>query len=154
MNPARVRTAHRALLGDLDPAHDLLSDAVADLRLLGPGQPVAGWPHIIVVSGADDLHELRTVVETATGTGTWPASPDGDALTEAGYRCAGQAAGTVPVARSAALSGLLLAMENVIDDRSAWRTWRTAVDTLGPALGAVEQLTVQAERWERRGPAA
>lgn len=160
---ARVRAALELVLGEMDPARDLLvtpaagltaaaadlTGPAADLRLLGSETTAAAWPPIIVVSGLDDLAELRTVVERSTGVGTWPKPPSPEALSAAGYRATGWVDDSVPVGRPAAMAGLLLAMKGLIEDRSPWRTWRTAVDTLAPALRAVDRLTVQAERWER-----
>ena len=107
-------------------------DAV-DLRPGGPAPARASAT--LIVSGPDDLKELRAIVETATGVGSWPRSPaaPGEVRTA-----------TMPLVRPGAALGLLLAMEGLIDDRSPWRTWRTAVDTLAPAVGALDTLTIEA----------
>ena len=40
--------------------------------LVDPDAPVG---RSLVLSGPDDLREVRAVVEAATGTGTWPTGP-------------------------------------------------------------------------------
>ena len=133
----RARRAYRSLLGDGDPAVDAIERLGAvDLRPGGPApRPDGGPARVIVVSGPADLVELREIVETATGVGTWPAP----ALIPGEVRTA-----QLPVEREAPLLGLLLAMEGLIDDRSPWRTWRTAVDTLAARVRELESITVEA----------
>ena len=87
------------------------------------------------MSGPNDLQELRRVVETALGVGTWPTAGVGPGEIRAV---------TVALDRPSAALGLLIAMEGVIDDRSPWRTWRTAIENLAPAVASIGRLTIEA----------
>ncbi len=55
---------------------------------------------------------------------------------------------------AAPLLGLLMAMEGLIEDRSPWRTWRTAVDTLAARVEKLRTITVEAVIIERGGRGA
>ncbi len=128
----RARRAYLAVLGDHDPAVPQLVAGALDLRL---GYEPDEWDRerTIIVSGPEDFAELREVVETATGVGTWPrcVGPTGTAI-----------AAQIAIERSAPLSGLLLAMEDLIDRRSPWGRWRTMVDTMGPRVARIDEITV------------
>lgn len=133
----RARRAYRALLSDCDPAATVVErlDAL-DLRPGGDASaPDDGPPRAVVVSGPADLRELREIIETATGIGTWPTPPGG----EGEIRTA-----QIEIQRPAPLLALLLAMDGLIEDRSPWRTWRTAVDTVAGRVGGLRVVTVEA----------
>jgi hypothetical protein len=133
----RARRAYLALLGGRDPAAAVVAATGAvDLRPGGlASQTDATTTQTIVVSGPADLIELREIVETATGVGTWPAN-------EADR---GEVRSSVlEVEGAAPLLGLLMAMEGLIEDRSPWRTWRTAVDTLAARVEKLRTITVEA----------
>lgn len=123
--------------------HDPAADAVAaesavDLRPR-PDAPLdaAG---LVVVSGPGDLAELRTIAEQSLGVGTWPSAVDvGGEVGPATLRST-----HLSVERPAAVLGLLIAMEGMIEDRSPWRTWRTAVEMLAPAIADLDTLTIEA----------
>jgi len=94
-----------------------------------------------VVSGPDDLIELRQVVERMTGPNTWPvlAAPDGFEVLES-HVCV---VGIRPSARGLAL---VMSMNALVVDRSgAWRTWKTVVDSIGSVLPTGFELTLQAQ---------
>lgn len=90
----------------------------------------------MVVSGPADLVELRAVVESITGTGTWPPPPSG----VGDVRRA-----TVRLDRPARALAVVHALDGLIEDRSGmWRTWKTVVELVGARLGEIETLTVEA----------
>jgi hypothetical protein len=111
----RARRAYRSLIAEVDPAASAIHELGAvDLR---PGGAPADLDGPRVLSGPDDLSELRTVVESVTGWGTWPTP---------------------------ALA-LVHAMGGLIDDRTGmWRTWKTTVELVAGALASVESLTIEA----------
>ena len=124
-----------ALLGADDPATRLIADGALDLRLgHDPSEIDSVDPaRRLVVSGADDLVELRAVVESAIGVGSWPAPPPAD----------GQpVVAVVESPRPAAMLGLLIAMDGLIETRSPWGRWRTVVDTLAARVRAIDTITV------------
>jgi hypothetical protein len=127
----RARRAYVALLADRDPASSLLAAGAADCRL-GFAGTIPDAPTVLV-SGPDDLRELREIVESALGVGTWPARacPDGAAITA-----------RVEIDRPAAVLGLLIAMEGLIEARSPWGRWRSVVDTMAARLARLETLTI------------
>ncbi len=130
----RARRAYLAVLGDADPAASLLAADVVDLRL-GFGAPLdaeTAAPRALV-SGPDDLAELRDIVESALGVGTWPrpVPVDGEPVRA-----------RVEVAQPAALLALLMTMEDLIERRSPWGKWRTAVDTMAGRVGGIRALTI------------
>jgi len=130
----RARRAYLAVLGDADPAAALLAADMIDLRLGFSGALDAETAaHRALVSGPDDLAELRDVVESALGIGTWPR-----ALPIDGERIGGR----IEIGRPAALLGLLLTMEGLIERRSPWGKWRTAVDTMAGRVGGIRELTI------------
>ena len=93
----------------------------------------------MLLAGPDDLIELRRVVERALGVETWP-----------GHRADGRIdpattwTATIPLRHPGPALALLLSMEGLIEDRSPWRRWRTAVETIAPEVTALDTLTVQA----------
>jgi hypothetical protein len=136
----RARRAYRALIAEVDPAASAISESGAvDLRPGGAPVPVGG-SHVL--SGPDDLIELRTVVEHVTGPGTWPSSrATGDVLRA-----------TLPLERPAPALALAHAMEGLIDDRTGmWRTWKTTVESVAAALAQIDSLTVEAIVVDDRG---
>ena len=92
-----------------------------------------------MISGPDDLRELRAVVEAITGAGTWPFAaseppPTGLRLTS-----------TVELDRLGSVLGFVAALEGRIEDRTgAWRTWRTVVDSVAAVLPTPFGLTIDA----------
>ena len=92
-----------------------------------------------MVSGPEDLRELRTAVEAITGTGTWPFAstgpiPDGLRLTS-----------TIELDHLRSVLHFVAALEGCIEDRTgAWRTWRTVVDSVAKALRTPFRLTIDA----------
>ncbi|MEM7142557.1 MAG: hypothetical protein AAF548_16160 [Actinomycetota bacterium] len=128
----RARRCYRDLLGDDDPVAGLVLAGALDLR--------PGFVHAecdpsrqMVLPAEGDLGELRAVVEAATGVGTWPSPSDGPGDR---HRVG------VAVARPAALLGLLLAMDGLIERRSPWGKWRTMVDTMAARVAEIEHLTM------------
>ena len=141
----RARRAYRTLIGDHDPAAAAIAEGGAiDLRPGGPlPAPDTGLSRLVVVSGPADLVELREIVETATGVGTWPTAAQGNAaLTAMGSGALHTA--RLEIERPAALLGLLLAMDGLIEDRSPWGTWRTVVDTLAGRVHELRAVTIEA----------
>jgi hypothetical protein len=132
----RARLAYRAFIGDRDPVADLVRLGAVDLRPGGVATVHEGdGERTIVVSGPQDLAELREIVEAAIGVGTWPvaAGTPGEIRTV-----------HLDVEGSGPLSGLLLAMEGLIDDRSPWRRWRSAVDTIAARIATLSSITIEA----------
>jgi hypothetical protein len=121
-----------ALLGDDDPAAAILAAGAVDLRL-GHDDRAVGLDRATVVSAPDDLQELRAIVESATGVGTWPTPDgvDGDPIRA-----------RIELAAPAAALGLLLSMEDLIERRSPWGRWRTTVDTMAARVVALDAVTV------------
>lgn len=119
----------------------LFAAGASDLRL--GHDPATPWPDgAVVLSGPDDLAELRDVVETVTGVGSWPRPPEVDGATVVRAR--------VAIHRPAALLGLLLAMEGLIERRSPWGRWRTTVDTLAARVATIDSIGVDLRLVERR----
>jgi hypothetical protein len=137
----RARLAYQALVRADDPAGSLLSaDDVVDLR---PRADLSGWCRpsgcrSVIVAGPDDLAELRQVVERSLGVGTWPRSRSGPEL------AATTRTATILLPSAGPALSLLMAMEGLIEDRSPWRRWRTAVETIASEVEALESLTAQA----------
>jgi hypothetical protein len=133
----RARRAYRALIGENDPAADVLGlTGAVDLRP-GVRRPDSDDPirRVVVLAGPGDLIELREIVEAATGVGTWPSGPS----------VAGEIRrGRLEITRPSSLLGLLVAMEGVIDDRSPWRTWRSAVDIVAARVREIGALSLEA----------
>lgn len=131
----RARLAYRDLLGDADPAAGVLvGNDVVDLRPEGLGE--RRLDPVTVVSGPGDLLELRTVVESITGVGTWPAPPPVDGAV---LRASIVLDRPVPAVR------LVAALEGLIIDRGAmWRTWRTTMELVAARLAEVPRLSVEA----------
>ncbi len=125
-DPARVDVAGGAV--DLRPGWDV--DEPGDLRVEGASA---------VVSGPDDLTELRQVVERMTGPGSWPVCgvPDGFVVVETRRV-------VITLSRPGPMLRLVMSMDDLVDDRSrAWRTWKTVVESVGAALGPMFDLTVE-----------
>ena len=128
----RARRAYVALLGDEDPAAVMLAAGVVDLRL-GYEDGAVGLDRAALVSAPDDLHELREIVESATGPGTWPTP---------GVAAGEQIQARIELPTPAAALGLLLSMEDLIERRSPWGRWRTTVDTMAARVGELDAVTV------------
>lgn len=128
----RARRAYVGLLGADDPAASFLADGALDLRL-GHDAASLDPARRLVVSGPDDLVELRTIVESAIGVGSWPAPAraDGEPVVA-----------VVGSPRPAAMLGLLMAMDGLIETRSPWGRWRTVVDTMAARVAAIDTITV------------
>jgi len=137
----RARRAYLAVLGDADPAAALLATDAVDLRL-GYDDADVDPTRRLVVSGPDDLRELRTVVDAVIGPGAWPAPvADGGAPIRA----------RLGPGRGPAMLGLLMAMEGLIERRSPWGGWRTVVDTVAARVVTIEEVTVEFRVIEPRG---
>jgi len=139
---ASVQRAYVQLIGAADPVGPLVAEfGAVDLR---PRTSLGGLTSIdmprgpVVVSGVDDLIELRTVVERVTGPGSWFAHG------------AAELGGTsrrdrLDLARPAQAMGLVIALEGFIrDNGGAWRTWKTAVETIAAGVAELESLTLEA----------
>lgn len=75
------------------------------------------------------------VVERALGVGSWPVPEQRDG----GLRSA-----ELDLAGPGGLLALLVSLEGLIEIRSPWRTWRTVVDGLAPAVAELDTVTVEA----------
>ncbi|MEQ8841302.1 MAG: hypothetical protein RIB98_09995 [Acidimicrobiales bacterium] len=135
----RARRAYVAMLGDADPAAALVAAGALDLRL-GHDSHVPGShvfeiqePRVRIFSAPDDLRELREIVETATGVGTWPAAApvSGEPIER-----------RIELFSAAPLLALLVAMDGLIERRSPWGRWRTMVDTMASRVGELDAVTV------------
>lgn len=117
-----------------DPAAAVVAAGALDLR---PGHLAAEWDpaRVVVCSGDDDLRELRAIVEGAVGIGCWPTSP-----VAADVGAGEELRGRVAIERPAALLGLLVAMDGLIERRSPWGRWRTMVDTMAARVTALDSL--------------
>lgn len=141
-----MRDAYRRLLGDADPARAHLEGAV-DLRPSGTqdsasdrGAVPRAIPAKILISGPDDLQELRAVLEDITGSCTWPFAP-GDPDAPGTLRLTD----TVVAESRAAVLTFVAALGDQMDDRAgAWRTWRTVVESVDAALSPDLRLTFDA----------
>ena len=129
------------LIGVADPVGSLIAEfAATDLRPcaslleVSPDQLPAGP---VVLSGPNDLVELRAVVERVTGPGSW--------FVHRGTEVAGTVRrGSLDVARLAQIMGLVTALEGLISDNGgAWRTWKTTVETIAAGVGDLERLTLE-----------
>lgn len=130
-----IAIAYRALVGENDPARPYLGRA-RDLRPSGRSRD---GTEPIVVSGPDDLRELREAMEAITGAGTWPF----DNRLPAEYDT--RLTRTIVLPSQASLLGFVDALQGVVVDRAAaWRTWRTVVESVAAALGPPINLTVDA----------
>ena len=128
----RARRAYLALLGPDDPAAALVAAGALDLRL-GYDPDDADPARRLVVSGPDDLKELREIVERAVGPGAWPPLPP----------VAGVPIGTrLGPGRGPAMLALLMAMDGLVERRSPWGGWRTVVDTVASRVAALDGVTV------------
>ena len=139
---ARVHRAYVQLIGTADPVGPLVAEfGAVDLRPRTSLREVASIDiptGPVVVSGANDLIELRTVVERVTGPGSWFAH--GEAALEGTPR-----RGRLDLARPAQAMGLVLALEGFIHDNGgAWRTWRTAVEAIAAGVAELDSLTLEA----------
>ncbi len=134
----RVRWAYRELLGDADPAGPLVAEfGAVDLR---PGPPRIPDPchGPVVISGPDDLHELRDAVERVTGAATWPLRTSIDLD---GTLCRSR----IAVARPAAPMAFVACLESMLVDRAqAWRTFKTAREVIASAVANLSYITTQA----------
>lgn len=136
-------------MADADPAAADLREGIIDLR---PGWDEGELDRVVepeatfLVSGADDLIELRRVVERMTGVATWPSCDIGE-----GFVAVESRRTIIELPRPAAALGLVMAMSDLIEDRSrAWRTWPTVVESVGLALGSTSTLTVETQVIRRR----
>jgi hypothetical protein len=129
----RARRAYVDLLGDDDPARAALAEGAVDLRLgFDSTTPEPATPYLI--SGFHDLAELREIVESAIGIGTWPISADSEGeLIRA----------RIEVDRPAAVLGLLLSMEDLIERRSPWGRWRSVVETMAARVEKLDVITTE-----------
>jgi len=133
----RARLAYRHLLGGADPVADLLAggDAV-DLRPAGIETIGETAGELVVVSGPDDLLELRAIVESIAGTGTWPVPPPPSGETRRG---------SVELASPGPALRLVAALEGLVDDRGGmWRTWKTTTELVAARAARLRRLTVEA----------
>jgi hypothetical protein len=121
-----------ALLGDDDPAAVLLAAGAIDLRL-GYDEGAFEPGRRTLMSASDDLHELREIVESATGVGTWPTP-----VPTPGRPIRAR----IDLAAPAPALGLLLAMDDLIERRSPWGRWRTMVDTMAARVAELDAVTV------------
>ena len=127
----RARRAYVALLGDDDPGAAMIAAGAVDRRLGHDGE--RALDRAALVSAPDDLHELREIVESATGVGTWPTPDgvDGDPIRA-----------RIELTAPAAALGLLLCMEDLIERRSPWGRWRTVVETIAARVAELDAVTV------------
>jgi len=139
---ASVQRAYVQLIGSADPVGPLVAEfGAVDLR---PRISLGGLASIdiptgpVVVSGVDDLIELRTVVERVTGPGSWFA--------HGGVEVGGTSRrGRLDLARPAQAMGLVIALEGLIHDNGgAWRTWKTAVEAIAAGVAELDSLTLEA----------
>ncbi len=137
----RVRRAYLDLIDEADPVDPAL---VADALDLRPGfieaeiHAVAAAGGTALISGPDDLLEIRTAVERMTGPGTWPTR-----VIPRGFEVVAHKSVRVELPRLGPVLSLVMAMDGLVDDRSrAWRTWRTVVDSVGRGLETVDEMTV------------
>lgn len=133
------------LVGDLPAA--FRRDAV-DLRPMKTAMTAASEASdasAIVVAGPEDLAELRDVVERVTGPGTWPFRHQ----PQPGWTLAETHTESVPIERPAQLMGFVVAIDELLPDRSAaWRTRKTLREAIGVSLKGVDSVTVSAWRIE------
>ena len=142
MSAEEIRRAYVNLVGDLPVT--FRRDAL-DLRPQTTTDDTSDAAALIL-AGIGDLVELRTVVERVTGPMTWPFHGDPDptrSLVEVHtYQ--------VPVERPAQLMMFVVAIDELLPDRSAaWRTRKTLREALGIALSGVNSITSVACRFER-----
>jgi len=147
----RARRAYLMLLGDEDPADAYLADGALDLRLghelLDPDAVVVGVGGVdgaesVLFSGPGDLVEVKEIVEAATGVGTWPtpAAGHGELIRV-----------RLELSRPAAVLGLLIAMEDLIERRSPWGRWRTVVDTIASRIAELDSVSIETRVVEAGG---
>jgi hypothetical protein len=137
-----IRRAYIDLVGDL-PA-TFCRDAV-DVRPQTTPDEFSDAPALIL-AGAGDLVELRTVVERVTGPMTWPFRSDPDPTRSLVDEHTSQ----VLIERPAQLMMFVMAMDGLLPDRSAaWRTRKTLREALGVALNGLNSVTTVACRFER-----
>ncbi len=137
----RVRRAYLDLIAESDPIDPAMVGAALDLR---PGFIEAEVRDLVfiggtaLISGPDDLSELRTAVERMTGPNTWPIG-----VIPSGLEVVAHESVRMELPLVGPALGLVMAMNGLIDDRSrAWRTWRTVVDSVGRGLETVDELTI------------
>ncbi len=140
----RLQRAYRALISDDDPAGPLIAELGAHDCRPGStvGDGVGAGP--VVLSGRGDLQELREAVERVTGPGSWP-------LAGVGSTAGTALSGRVVLERPAPAVALVTAMEPLIRDHGgAWRTWKTMLEAVAAAVGAIELISIEAvvlDRW-------
>jgi len=138
---SRVRGAYAALIADKDPWKAQLAAGAFDLRVgYGSDELNNLSGDTVVVSGPGDLAELREIVERMTGPATWPVS-----TVPTDFEIIETRSATLHLVRPAIALGLVMAMEGHIEDRArAWRTWKTAVESLAGAISPEFQVTIEA----------
>lgn len=109
-----------------------------DLRPAATIEEVTAARGPVIVSGPDDLIELRLVVERVTGPGSW--------FTGSGSEVDGtMRRGRLDLARPAQVMGLVVALEGIVPDNGgAWRTWKTAVEAIAAGVDELESITLEA----------
>ncbi len=129
-------------MGRADPVGALVAEfGATDLRpsaTVDETVATGGSRGPTVVSGPNDLIELRLVVERVTGPGSWFTGPGAevDGTTRRGH---------LDLARPAQVMGLVVALEGIVrDNGGAWRTWKTTVEAIAAGAGELESLTLEA----------
>lgn len=119
---------------------------VGDLRPSGASALAAFDGPTAIVSGPDDLAELRACVEQVCGAESWPAPTDDP---PPGWELVERRRSVVEV-EPARLGQVVAALGEVVSDRVAqWRTWRTAVEAVMAAWDGRRHLTLEAAVWTR-----
>ena len=89
------------------------------------------------MSGEHDLIELRRIVESVAGPGSWPLEENDGVVVE-------RSAGVIEAPTAADAMRLVRHLEAVVTDNSAmWRTWRTVVEAIERRIGEITQLTIE-----------
>ncbi len=146
---AAVRRALGRLWSDDDPVADLAAGA-DDLRPWGVDalDRVACGADRVLVSGPDDLAELRRCVATVCGPESWPAPPAGPPR---GWRVLERRRCAPVAVTPAAVGALVRSLGPWVDDRVAqWRTWPTAVEAVMAAWEGRGTLSVDVMLVERQ----
>jgi len=137
-----VRRAYVTLVGDLPAAFVGGAVDIRPMAMATAGQETARF---VILSGEDDLVELRAAVERVTGPMTWPLRSAVDSR----WRLVETHTGYVRIDRPAQLMSLVVALGDRLGDNSgAWRTRKTMYESVALALSVVESVTVAADRYE------
>ncbi|RMH86154.1 MAG: hypothetical protein D6683_01005 [Actinomyces sp.] len=119
---------------------------VVDLRPAGARELAGIGADTAIVSGPDDLAELRACVEQVCGPGSWPV-PATDP--PAGWYRLDTRRALVEL-EPGRLGPVVAALGELVGDRLAqWRTWPTAVEAVMAAWGGRRHLTLAAVVWTR-----